>query len=215
MLRFATLVPNIRSLFATVLLLAMLSGHATAEPISIRGVNWAMSEAEQVSVLENQNLACVKDAGWQEIFGPTSDKLGKSPDIHCIKGDARQNTISQLRTYFQENVRICDILDGGYLSANCMKYDKFRSLKKSTLAVSIRNDGTIVFDCSFVGTCGFDVETVVIELRKKVIAKDFRKPTKDAWVICANGDNGDSICVHSQQRDIWLLKTPLSERMKF
>jgi hypothetical protein len=197
----------------------MLPGRAAAEPISFRGVNWAMSEADQVAALEKQDLTCIREAGWGKIglFFPTSATLiGLRPRIICIQGTNNQGAVEQLRASFQEWTKICDVPNKeGYLSLECISFKKFNNLKDSLERVRFTDDDEIVFNCNLVSTCGFDVVLVVRQLQSKIIEKDFYVPTGKSNTACADGPDGDAICVNSYRNDIWLMKKPFGQNMKF
>ena len=142
-------------------------------------------------------------------------KFGKIQKNREPKGSDNKKTIDKLRAYFKEHISICDHLgDDGYVSNACSIFNKFNYLRDSVVKIHFNDDKTIIFHCEFVKTCGFDIEAIASQLQKEVIAKDFLKPSKDSYVICADGDDGDSICVHVS-KDIWLLQNPLEYNMKF
>lgn len=195
-------------------------GTTCAEPITIHGINWSMSIPEQISALERNGLACVKEPGWDSLYPPQDGAMPKAKisDTLCIQSSDNKNTIASLRSLFSEWRQLCNRSENGKRTLECMRFERFKMLKDAVAMVSYRDDNTITFLCKYIGSCGIAGNTVVEQLKQTVIHKAFLPPTKDSFVSCADGYDGDSICVHYYSKAIWLMKRPLrdnSQGMKF
>ncbi|PVH27249.1 hypothetical protein [Pararhodobacter oceanensis] len=191
------------------------SDSVKAEPISVRGINWSMSIAEQIHVIEDAGMACVFDTGWNVFLGP----IGASQDgldITCIQSGNNDQTIQELHRRFSEWSQICSVRGtDGYATSECLGFNSFYELFRVVRRIHYKDDRTIEFDCRYLGTCGFEVRTIVSQLQAHVIDRDFLPPTADSWIGCADGDDGDAICVHMHTKNILLLRNPMRDNMQF
>lgn len=188
--------------------------HAQTEPITIHGVNWSMPISKQIQSLEQRGLTCVREPMWNMVL-PVGNYLELPFKNICIQSSNSTGTVTELRTLFAEWLQICARKENGYTSTECTSFDRFGDLRDTVRKAHYRDENTLIFNCNYIGSCGFDVKSVVSQIQKKVMNKRFSKPTENSYLVCADGDEGDSICVHTLSKDLWLLKTPILEKMRF
>jgi hypothetical protein len=193
---------------------------ASAEPTTIRQVNWSMTIAEQVRVLEDQGLTCLQDTGW--LNGRHALDTGGSRDadldLFCIGGAESAAFISHLSELFVKAEQLCSIArEDGYSAPDCLgatwsfEGDLMRAVK-----VQYSRDGRFLqFDCSYLGTCGFGAKAIIAQLNDQVTSGAFLPAFEDGSLVCADGSGGDAVCLVVESRHIWLMKRPLRETMQF
>ncbi|SEO90073.1 hypothetical protein SAMN04490248_11584 [Salinihabitans flavidus] len=204
---------KIQALFrAAAFLFAVTTSTASAESISIRGIDWSMSQSEQVAVLESAGLDCVRERGWDAFVSPTKVSASNNPMPMCFADQGSGANVDALRDAFNDWHRACSTKGGR--SDACFNHP-FKDLRDRLRMVWFQNGGRIIFECEYIGSCAYSLEEVVRQIQRRVVNSEFRKPTEDAYVVCANGDEGDSICVHLHSQAIWLIQNPDQGSIRF
>lgn len=194
-------------------MLLMMAGFALAQPISIRNVNWSMSETEQVAALEREGLICLREPGWDSWWVPPTelDTELKRPNIQCFAQGVEGANIAALKRLYTEWEGTCR--DAGTGAPACYDHE-FKRLRDRLRMVEIRSDGVIVFECAFLRSCEYSAQDVISQLQRQVINAPFEKPTPDSWMVCATGSDGDKLCYH-RGHTIWLVQNPDEGPMRF
>ncbi len=190
-----------------------LAAPTFAAPISLRGVDWSMSEAEQVAALESEGLVCLREPGWDGFTPPSSsseDMADPLPLCFAEKGEGAD--VAALRQAYGDWLLTCRQVGGS--SPACFQH-AFKTMLDRLVMVRFQRGGRIIFDCEFLGSCGYSAEQVVQQLQRQVLNVQFRKPSEDAFIVCGTGENSDQICLHLVSSDIWLIQNPSGGTMRF
>lgn len=153
---------------------------------------------------------------WDVLKPAESTKL--SLDILCIQSNDNSETIKELHRLVAKAAQICSVrkADGTVANIDCIGvFWSFERLRDKVKKINYLNEYTSEFDCNYLGTCGFDVPTIVTQLQERVIKQNFKPPVAGNGILCADGEDGDSICLLTESKNILLLQNPLRANIQF
>lgn len=192
-----------------VVLLQNIQPAIASEPISIRGVHWAMSTTEQIASLETDGLTCLQRDEWSTL-SPNSKGSAKAVHHFCIETDRPTETTRNLDQLFSYWETLCQ-----QDRSDCWSWNGFRDQFEETHRVTVVADEEIIFDCSYLKTCAFSPNDIVSALQQRGHSGPWKEPVEDSYVLCTIGPIREALCVHWHSKAVWLMKSSVTSKMKF